>query len=117
MSCFGLFAILFCLKGRALGIVVADSEVRTDLDHISMTAILAVMVGAVCNAALDMVDSFMAVFRTAVVSVRHVLHLTLFIFADDRKIIIAPRNHIIQKRSAENGIMDTGGSSFVYRRR
>lgn len=73
--------ILFCLEGRALGIVVADSEVGANLNQISMTAFLAVMVSAVCNAALDVVDSLAAAIGAAVVSVRHVLHLTLFIFA------------------------------------
>lgn len=73
---------LFCLESGALGVVVADSEVGTNLDHVCMTALLAVVIGAVCYTALDVVDSFTAASAAAVISVRHVLHLTLFLIAE-----------------------------------
>ncbi len=77
----GFLQYLFCFEGRALGVVVAYSEVGADLDHIGVAAVLAVMISAVGNTALDVVDSFLAAAGAAVVSVRHVLHLTFLLLA------------------------------------
>ena len=41
------------------------------------------MIGAVCNIALDVVDSVTAASGAAVISVRHILHLTFYIIAEN----------------------------------
>lgn len=77
----GFLQYLFCLEGSALSVVVADSEVGTYLDHIGVTAVAAVMIGAVCDIAFDVIDSFLAAAGAAVVGHRHDLHLTFFVLA------------------------------------